>query len=256
MTDSQLWHPFADMAPSAAPSWCSTAARTSGSGTTDGNRYLDATASLWYANVGHGRSRDRRRGRRADGTLEAYSIVRRLRDRARRSSSPTGSPQLAPMEDAKVFLAAGGGDAIDTAAKLARRYWQALGAAASALHLISRTHALPRHPRVRDEHRRHRGEPRRLRPARPATRSVPHDDVARAERRDRAHRAGAHRRVLLRAGDRRGRRLPAGARLHRGACAELCARGRRAVRRRLASSAASAGWARGSASSGWASSPT
>ena len=32
---------------------------------TDGRRYLDATAALWYCNVGYGRARDRRRGRRA-----------------------------------------------------------------------------------------------------------------------------------------------------------------------------------------------
>src|ERR1044072_2093158 len=35
---------------------------------------------------------------------------------------------LSPLEDAKVFLTAGGGsDAIDTAAKLARAYWHATG---------------------------------------------------------------------------------------------------------------------------------
>ena len=33
------------------------------------------------------------------------------------------SRRVAPMDDARVFLASGGGDAIDTAAKLARRYW-------------------------------------------------------------------------------------------------------------------------------------
>jgi putrescine---pyruvate transaminase len=34
--------------------------------------------------------------------------------------------QLAPIEDAKVFLTSGGSDAVDTAAKLARRYWSAV----------------------------------------------------------------------------------------------------------------------------------
>ena len=38
-----------------------------------------------------------------------------------------------------MFLASGGGDAIDTAAKIARRHWVAAAASPSASHLISRT---------------------------------------------------------------------------------------------------------------------
>ena len=34
---------------------------------------------------------------------------------------------LAPVDDARVFLTSGGGDSIDTAAKLARRYFAAIG---------------------------------------------------------------------------------------------------------------------------------
>jgi adenosylmethionine-8-amino-7-oxononanoate aminotransferase len=45
---------------------------------------------------------------------------------------------LAPMEDAKVFLASGGGDAIDTAAKIARRHWILQGQP-ERIHLLSRT---------------------------------------------------------------------------------------------------------------------
>ena len=42
------------------------------------------------------------------------------------------------MDDAKVFLASGGGDAIDTAAKIARRHWIVQGQP-ERMHLISRT---------------------------------------------------------------------------------------------------------------------
>ena len=42
------------------------------------------------------------------------------------------------MEDAKVFLASGGGDAIDTAAKIARRHWVLQGQP-ERVHLLSRT---------------------------------------------------------------------------------------------------------------------
>ena len=42
------------------------------------------------------------------------------------------------MDDAKVFLASGGGDAIDTAAKIARRHW-ALQGRPERVHIVSRT---------------------------------------------------------------------------------------------------------------------
>jgi adenosylmethionine-8-amino-7-oxononanoate aminotransferase len=44
----------------------------------------------------------------------------------------------APMEDAKGFLGSGGGDAIDTAAKFARLYWQTIGQP-DRLHIVGRT---------------------------------------------------------------------------------------------------------------------
>jgi adenosylmethionine-8-amino-7-oxononanoate aminotransferase len=45
---------------------------------------------------------------------------------------------VAPMDDARVFLGSGGGDAIDTAAKIARRHW-ILAGHPERTHLISRT---------------------------------------------------------------------------------------------------------------------
>ena len=45
---------------------------------------------------------------------------------------------LAPVDDARIFLGSGGGDAIDTAAKLARRYFAAIGTP-ERVHLISRS---------------------------------------------------------------------------------------------------------------------
>jgi putrescine aminotransferase len=46
--------------------------------------------------------------------------------------------ELAPAADARVFLTTGGGEAIDTAAKLARRYWSACGEP-ERVRLIGRT---------------------------------------------------------------------------------------------------------------------
>src|SRR5205085_4397364 len=87
----------------------------------DGRRYLDATASLWYANVGHGRPEIARAVADQLQLLEAYSTfgdfatepALRLAERL---------AELAPDPEARVMLTTGGGEAIDTAAKLARRY--------------------------------------------------------------------------------------------------------------------------------------
>ena len=61
--------------------------------------------------------------------LAAYSTFGDLSNPAGASSSPSGCPALAPVPDSKVFLTSGGSDSIDTAAKMARRYWQLVGAA-------------------------------------------------------------------------------------------------------------------------------
>ncbi|MBK5111740.1 MAG: aspartate aminotransferase family protein [Thermoleophilia bacterium] len=104
----------------------------------DGNRYLDATASLWYANVGHGRSSIRDAVAGQMERLEAYSTFGDFAnppalELARRLSG------LSPIPDARVFLTSGGGDSIDTAAKLARRYWHEKGHD-ERHHLIARVH--------------------------------------------------------------------------------------------------------------------
>ena len=82
----------------------------------------------------------------------------------RRSSSSSASCELSPMTDPRVFLCLGGGDAIDTAAKLARQYWAAVGPARA--HPPDQPHVrLPRHARLRHEPRRHGVDAAGLRPA-------------------------------------------------------------------------------------------
>ena len=54
--DRAFWHPSRTWARSRATSSSSSAARARGSSTTTARRYLDGTASLWYANLGHGRT--------------------------------------------------------------------------------------------------------------------------------------------------------------------------------------------------------
>lgn len=104
-----------------------------------GQRYLDATAGLWYCNVGHGRSE----------IVDAVTAQMRRLDSYFVFSDYTNEPaeqlahrlsDLAPMDDAKIFLTSGGGDSIDTAVKLARRYWQRRGRP-ERVHILSRHYA-------------------------------------------------------------------------------------------------------------------
>jgi adenosylmethionine-8-amino-7-oxononanoate aminotransferase len=105
---------------------------------TDGRRYLDGTASLWYANVGHGREEIRRAVTAQMEKLETYTI---FNDFANPPALELAErlAELAPIKSSRVIFGSGGGDAIDTAAKLARLYWSANGAT-DRLHLISRHH--------------------------------------------------------------------------------------------------------------------
>ncbi len=122
-----LWHPFADMAAVTA-SGPLVIERGEGCHVwdTDGNRYLDAIASLWYCNVGYGRTEiaDAVAGQLAQlhayhtfgdlGNLPAIELADRI-------------AALAPVPNSKVFFTSGGSDSVDSAAKLARRYWHRVG---------------------------------------------------------------------------------------------------------------------------------
>jgi putrescine---pyruvate transaminase len=135
--DTRLWHPFSDMA--AVRGKELVISRGEGVWLFDeqGNRYLDASASLWYANVGHGRREIADAVQAQMLELEAYGI---FGDVATPPALELADVlvERAPIADAKVFFTTGGGDAIDTAAKLARLYWQAIGQP-ERLHVISRS---------------------------------------------------------------------------------------------------------------------
>jgi len=102
-----------------------------------GNRYLDGTASLWYANVGHGRPEIAEAIARQLELIESYSTFGDLATKpaitlAERLAS------LAPVADARVFFGSGGADAVDTALKLSRLYWAEAGSP-NRVHVISRS---------------------------------------------------------------------------------------------------------------------
>jgi putrescine---pyruvate transaminase len=134
--ETRLWHPFADMALVRGGEFVVT--RGEGVWVWDdaGRRYLDGTASLWYANVGHGRREIADAVCEQMLTLEAYSAFGDFANEPARTLAARLAG-LAPVDDARVFLTTGGGEAIDTAAKLARRHWSARGMP-ERMHLIGR----------------------------------------------------------------------------------------------------------------------
>jgi adenosylmethionine-8-amino-7-oxononanoate aminotransferase len=92
----------------------------------DGNRYVDAIAGLWYCNVGYGREEIVEAAAAQMRRLAAYSAYGDLTTRAT-SELADRITSLAPMEDASVFFTSGGGESIETAVKMARRYWSLVG---------------------------------------------------------------------------------------------------------------------------------
>ena len=132
-----FWHPFADMAAVSQHELVIERGEGVWVYDTHGTRYYDATASLWYANIGHGRAEVADAVASQLRTLEAYHT---FGDMANRPANElcTRLAELAPIDDAKIFLTSGGGDSIDAAAKLARRHFINLGQP-ERMHLISRT---------------------------------------------------------------------------------------------------------------------
>src|SRR3954463_718051 len=89
---------------------------------TTGREYLDATAALWYCAVGYGRAEIADAAAAQMKKLAAYSnfgvyTPQPTLDLADRLVA------MSPIQDAVVFFTSGGSESVDTAGKLARRYW-------------------------------------------------------------------------------------------------------------------------------------
>lgn len=127
MTRSSFWHPFADQR---AIDRDGPLVLVRGEGVhvwdAAGRRYLDAAAGLWNCNVGHGRREIGDAVARQTGELAAYST---FGDYSNPPSEELAArlAALAPVDSASVFLTSGGSDSVDTAVKLVRRYWSAVG---------------------------------------------------------------------------------------------------------------------------------
>ena len=134
---TRFWHPFADMGAVARAELVIERGEGVYVFDTEGRRYLDGTASLWYSNLGYGRREVHEAVVAQMGRIEAYSTFGDFGN-APADALAGRLAERAPMEEARVFLGSGGGDAIDTAAKIARRHWMLRGQP-ERMHLISRT---------------------------------------------------------------------------------------------------------------------
>jgi len=137
---TSYWHPFADMGVVEASGELPI---VRGEGAyvfdADGRRYFDATAGLWYCNVGHGRAEIAEAVARQLRVLAAYNNYGDLTTPAA-SELAERVAAFAPVPGSKVFFCSGGSDAVDSAAKLARRYWYELGKLEKTL-IVSRVGA-------------------------------------------------------------------------------------------------------------------
>jgi adenosylmethionine-8-amino-7-oxononanoate aminotransferase len=85
----------------------------------DGNELVDAMASLWYCQVGHGRQQIADAVARQISTIEAYSCFDPFTN-APADALAERIADLTPIADARVFYAGSGSEAVDSAMKLAR----------------------------------------------------------------------------------------------------------------------------------------
>src|SRR5258706_4516158 len=136
---TRFWHGFADMHTVADHEVVIVAGDGAMITDSKGNDYIDSTAALWFCNVGYGRREIADAVADQLTRLSAYSsfgpyttdatirVAHRLAD-------------LSPLEETVVYLDSGGSDAIDTAVKLARRYWDVIGRPEKSL-IVAREHS-------------------------------------------------------------------------------------------------------------------
>jgi putrescine---pyruvate transaminase len=136
---TRLWHPFAAMGKVDGHELVLVRGEGARVWDEDGAEYLDGTAGLWFANVGHGRAEIADAVAAQLRTLAAHHI---FGDHANRPALDLAErvAALAPVPDAAVFFGTGGAEAVDTAAKIVRRYWALVGQPERTV-VVSRTHA-------------------------------------------------------------------------------------------------------------------
>ncbi|MEO7351205.1 MAG: aminotransferase class III-fold pyridoxal phosphate-dependent enzyme, partial [Marmoricola sp.] len=133
---ASLWNPQAHMPTARAKRLVITGGQGAWLETSTGQRLLDATASLWHANIGHGRERLARAAYDQMVKLETYHTFGRFSNEPALELADRLA-EMGPIPGAKVMLTSGGSDSVDLACKLARRHWQLEGRTAKKI-ILSR----------------------------------------------------------------------------------------------------------------------
>lgn len=121
-----LWHPFAEMYSVQDKPFVIERGEGCYVFDSSGDSYLDATAGLWFANLGYGRLDVADAVRNQIGKLFAYHTFTDF------ATAPTLElanriAARSPDQGSKVFFTSGGSDAVDSGAKLIRRYHNLTG---------------------------------------------------------------------------------------------------------------------------------
>jgi adenosylmethionine-8-amino-7-oxononanoate aminotransferase len=123
---SSFWHPFAEMSKVKVEPFIVDRAEGIYVYDEQGKQYLDAAASLWYMNIGYGRDEviDK-----MDEQMRKVPAFHAFIDYGTRPPMELAAQiaSVSPDPESKVFFGSGGSDAIDTAAKMARRYFNVIG---------------------------------------------------------------------------------------------------------------------------------
>ena len=137
---TRFWHPLADMG-LVAESGELVIERGEGARIWDeqGRSYIDAPAALWYCNVGYGRDEIAEAAAEQIRKIPCYSGYGDMATRPTVNLAERLAA-LAPIDDARVFFTSGGAEAIESAAKLSRRYFSLIGQPERTV-LISRDRA-------------------------------------------------------------------------------------------------------------------
>jgi adenosylmethionine-8-amino-7-oxononanoate aminotransferase len=91
-----------------------------------GRSYIDATAALWYCNVGYGRAEIGEAAAAQIAKIPAYSAYADLATRPAVDLAERLAA-LSPLDEPRVFFTSGGAESIESAAKLARRFFSLTG---------------------------------------------------------------------------------------------------------------------------------
>ena len=103
-----------------------------------GNEYVDGLASLWYCQVGHGRTEIVDAVAEQMRRLEAYNIFDPFTNEPAAQAAAM-IVERSPHPDGRVFLGCSGSEAVDTVLKMARQFHQLAGDAERQV-VVRRTH--------------------------------------------------------------------------------------------------------------------